>query len=56
MKCYICNTEMKMTKITCKGKEIPAFKCPNCNDDYTTIIHVKDLKEVDSKVKAYMEH
>ena len=43
MKCYICNTEMKMTKITCKGKEIPAFKCPNCNDDYTTIIHVKDV-------------
>lgn len=56
MKCYICNTEMKMTKITCKGKEIPAFKCPNCSDDYTTIIYVKDLKEVDSKLKTYMEY
>lgn len=56
IKCYICNTEMVMSKVIHNSEEIPVFKCPQCNDDYTTIIHTKDLKEVDSKVKAYMEY
>lgn len=46
MRCYICNSEMIMTNVTCKGKEIPAFKCPYCDDDYTTIIHARDLKDI----------
>lgn len=46
MECYICNTKMIITKIIIKNKEIPAFKCPNCNDDWTTVIHAKDLKDI----------
>ena len=45
MICYICGTELIPTTINHKDKEISAMKCPKCNDDYTTIIHAKDIKE-----------
>lgn len=46
MKCYICETELIETKIIVQDKEVPALKCPKCNDDYTTLIHSKDLKSL----------
>jgi hypothetical protein len=44
MKCYICGTETIPADIVHKGRTIPALKCPQCNDYYTTIIHAKDLQ------------
>jgi transcription elongation factor Elf1 len=49
MKCYICGTELISTTIDHRGKEIPAMKCPECNDEYTTIIDAKYLKEIQNR-------
>lgn len=43
MKCYICDTEMIETLVFIKDEEVPALKCPYCNDSYTTLIDAKDL-------------
>lgn len=56
MKCYICGTEMIPCITIYKSKEVYAMRCTNCDDNYTTVINSKDLKEVDLKIKAYMEH
>lgn len=43
MKCYICNVDLVPTQITYKGKKVDAWKCPECNDDLTTVVLPVDL-------------
>ena len=49
MNCYICGTELVPTTLIEKSKEIPAMKCPKCNDAFTIVIHAKDLKAVEDE-------
>lgn len=47
MKCYVCGYMLEKCIIEINNKKITAHRCPKCNDDYTTIIKEKDLKESD---------